>query len=169
MKDTIQYLALTEAVDNFNERHYVTRGYLADIIGFKGENAAIQLSNYLNPNNETKLFNHRQFIQLLRAFDDLARRAYFDAMMKPFGYETCKIVYSDTVDEESLKSLHTRTDDAMVKGMETFKTVKISLKDKTLDKKELIAIEKEARETKEHFRDIEETARSRRVKEFGDM
>ena len=164
-KDLTLYTAHKKAIDSYCERHCVDRGHFADILGFNGENAGIQLSNCLNLNSDKTLNDKRKNL-LLQAYDDISRRIFFDELQRPWGYTTCKIKSVVPVD---IKVFHILADDAMMEGDEAFRTIKMSLRDKTLDEKELINIEKECKEAKELYRELEEQARARRVDEFGGM
>ena len=84
------YTALTKAVEDYNERKNLDRGHLADALGFKGVNSAIQLSNALNPNNHTKTLNDEKKYRLLESVDDEARMVFFREWMRQWGAEACK-------------------------------------------------------------------------------
>ncbi len=164
-KDLTFYSAHQAAMTSYCERHFVNRGHFADILGFNGENANIQLSNCLNPNSDKTLNDKRKEL-LFHAYDDISKRVFFDVLMRPSGYTTCKI---ESVEPVELNIFHMLADDAMIEGDEAFKTIKMSLRDKMLDEKELIAIENDCKKTKELYRELEEQARARRVEEFGGM
>ncbi|MDM5272097.1 hypothetical protein PGH07_07885 [Sulfurovum sp. zt1-1] len=99
-KPILLYAALTKAVDDFNTRHNITRGHLADAIGFSGDNAAIQFSNCLNPNNYDKSLNAQKIDLLIHTIDHEARMVFFREYMRQFGikpvsYELFNVTVND--------------------------------------------------------------------------
>jgi len=142
------YLALTAAVDDFNRRHHLDRGHLADAIGLRGPNARIQLSTLLNHNSERAL-NDAQRERLLHALDDPARRVFFDARVREYGYrlepmETAPV----RIDPGDL------ADQAMLEAADVFHAMKDALTDDHLDVDELRRIRKEAIEARDKYEDV---------------
>lgn len=143
-KPLILYTALTKAVDDYNERHYLTRGHLADAIGFFGENAAIQFSNALNPLNHDKTLNDEKKYKLLHSMDHEAVKVFFAHYMKQFGLMPVEIM-TDT--SSTLISFHAAVDDVMLESDDVFKTTKMALKDEKLTTDEIHDIIKELDES----------------------
>jgi len=135
------YTALTKAVDDYNNRHMLNRGHLADVLGFTGDNAAIQLSNALNPNNHTKTLNDEKKYRLLESVDDEARMVFFREWMRQWGLKPAKM--SAPTMEVCMSIL---VDDAQMEADDVFKTAKMALRDETLDEKECLDIIREAEE-----------------------
>ena len=67
------YIALNRAVNDYCERHGISRGAFAIRVGFNGENAENQLSNHLSPKN----ISHERKQMILEELDDTSRRLYF--------------------------------------------------------------------------------------------
>lgn len=141
-KPFIYYTALTKAVENYNKRHNYKRGHLADLLGFVGPNAANQFSNALNPINHDKILNDEKKYTLLYALDPEDRIVFFTHYMRQFGLKPVPI----NTPVVTFTSLHHAADNAMIEGDEAFKTIKLSLRDKTLDRDELKDIIKETTE-----------------------
>ena len=135
-KPLILYTALTKAVDNYNTRHHYSRSKLADDLGFIGENAAIQLSNALNPMNHDKTLNDEKKCRLLHTLEYEDLLVYFKHYMQQFGLRP---VSARRV-EARLTSMHNAADAALIVDGETFRVIKDALRDKTLTAKELKAI-----------------------------
>ncbi len=135
-KPLILYTALTKAVDNYNERNHFSRSKLADDLGFVGANAAIQLSNALNPLNHDKILNDEKKCRLLHVlkYEDLL--IYFKHYMQQFGLRPVSIRRP----EASMHDIHKSTDAAMIVDGEAFRVTKSALRDKTLTANELQAI-----------------------------
>jgi len=151
------YAALTEAVDNYNERNNCTRAQLADAVGYVGKNAAIQFSNALNPLNHSKTLNDEKKYILLHELDDEDRVIFFTQYMRqfnlrPVAIERCSITFVD---------MHDMIDDAMMEGDEAFKITKLALRDKTLDEDELRAIVKENTEAAQKYQELADMAQHR--------
>lgn len=146
-KPFIYYTALTRAVDDYNERHDYKRATLADKLGFVGENAAIQFSNALNPLNHGKTLNDERKYTLFHALDQEALTVFFTHYMKQFSLKPVPV----SVPVVTFKSLHHAADNAMIEGDEAFKTIKLSLRDRTLTRDELKAIIKETSEAEEAY------------------
>ena len=132
-KPLILYTALTKAVDNYNTRHHYSRSKLADDLGFVGENAAIQLSNALNPMNHDKTLNDEKKCRLLHTLEYEDLLVYFNHYMRQFGLRPVSI----RRDEATVGSIHSVIDEALIVDGEAFKITKDALRDKTLTAKEL--------------------------------
>lgn len=156
MKNPTKYAALTKAVDSFCQRHDLNRGHFADLLGYKGDNAVIQLNSTLNPTSDKTLNQSRETL-LFDAFDETSIRIYFDTRMKPYGLET-KPLHSATVPS---MNFHLVLDDAMIESDEAFRAGKMALRDGTLDEAELKAIMKESDEAAKKHREVYEMAEAR--------
>jgi len=148
------YNAFIKAVDGFNMRQNTCRRYLADLLGYRGDNASIQFSNALNPNNESKMLNHAKEEILLHALDDIAVKEYFTERMRAFGLRPVSIC-PVTI---TAVSFHEAIDNAMIEGDEAFKVTKRALKDKVLTSDELRDIIKESREASVKYQEIVDMA-----------
>jgi hypothetical protein len=151
------YKSLTKAIDGFNERHDTCRKYLADLIGYRGENASIQFSNALNPNNTSKTLNHEKEEAILHALDHEGVKEYFTGRLKAYGMrpvDTCR-------PETTVINLHEAIDNATIESGEAHKTTKLALKDNTLSEDELRAIVKENEEAQVSHAEVADMAKKR--------
>ena len=137
------YTALTKAVDNYNDRHFLNRGFFADVLNYKGESAARQFSAALNTNNYEKTINDNRKKILLNTMDDEARRVFFTEWMRQWGLKPCSLYKPESF---GIVALNILVDDAQIEADESFKTAKLALRDETLTSKELKDIIKEATE-----------------------
>ena len=141
------YIALTRAVDNYCERHDISRGAFAVRVGFRGDNAENQLSNHLNPRSMKNISHEREYM-ILQELDDISRELYFSKRGKEWGLSvdsgTTLVVSLDT-------SFHTLADEA-------FSTTKKALKDGVLIKKEVNAIRKESKEAVDFYQKMVDLA-----------
>ena len=151
------YTALTKAIDSFNERHDTCRKHLAEAVGYRGENASIQFSNALNPNNDTKFINHEKEEIILHALDHEGVKEYFTRRMKAFGMRPVEMCRP----EMTLISLHEAIDNATIESGEAHKTTKLALKDSTLTPDELRAIVKENSEAQVSHAEVAAMAQKR--------
>jgi|GEM_PF-3192957 len=156
-KPFIYYTALTKAVDNYNTRNLYTRGKLADDLGFIGENAANQFSNALNPINHDKTLNDEKKYKLMHTLEEEDLVIFFAYYMKQFGLKPISV----STPCVTYESLHQAADDAMIEGDEAFKTIKLSLRDKTLTSYELRAIVKESTEAEHAYAQTRVMAQNR--------
>ena len=143
------YTALTRAVENYNKRHHIDRGHLACAVGFVGENAAIQLSNALNPNNHDKTLNDEKKYRLLESVDDLARLVFFEEWMRQWGLKPA-MMSAPTVEV----CMSVLIDDAQMEADDVFKTAKMALRDEAIDEEECKDIIKEATEAMKMYEEI---------------
>ncbi len=135
-KPLILYTALTKAVDHYNVRNHYSRSKLADDLGFIGENAAIQLSNALNPLNHDKTLNDEKKCRLLHVLEYEDLLVYFRHYMQQFGLRPVSIRRYAA----SIKDMHQVADDAVIAGGEAFRVTKGALVDKTMTAKDIEAI-----------------------------
>jgi hypothetical protein len=149
------YQALTRAVDDYCDRHYIGRGAFALRVGFNGPNAENQLSNHLNPRSQKNISHEREYM-IMCELDDMARHVYFKLRGKEWGLDTQTTSKPTTINIDM--SFHTLADDAMIEGDEAFSAVKKGLKDGLLTKKELKAIRKESIEAVRHYEKMVELA-----------
>lgn len=156
-KPTNLYSALCKAVDSFGSRHFVTRGHLADMLGFHGENAAIQLSNALNPNNYDKSLNDEKKELLLHSIDHEARIVFFTEYMRQFGLKPAVM----GVHVLSMAEIGMALDDAEMESSEAFKAGKMAIKYGTLTQKDIEAIIKESSESSRKHDEIVAMAEAR--------
>jgi len=151
------YRAICAAVDDYNERHHYSRGYLADEIGFVGENAARMFSNAINPINHDKSLNDERKEALFHKIDNEARMVFFTEWMRQWELKPVRM----TKPSCSITSFHIVVDDAQMEADDSFKTAKMALRDETLDEDELEAIIKEATEAMRKQEEIIAMANSR--------
>lgn len=149
------YIAFTRAIDDYCERHDITRGCFALRIGFTGPSAENQISNHLNPNN-TKNISHEREQRILHQLDDEARELYFKMRTKEFGMSVCLDFKAlELLDDDDFHGL---ADAAMIEGDEAFATTKRALQDGSLSHKELKQIAKECRESAQHYERMADVA-----------
>lgn len=144
MKSKSFYTAMTKAVDDYNNRHNLNRGYFADVLGYKGDNASRQLSAALNPHSDDKTLNDERKEALIEEMDIDARMVFFTAYMKQWGLKP-EMIDVPAVSIEDI-NIHIALDNALIESDDAFKTGKFALRDKTLDEAELRAIIKESEE-----------------------
>jgi len=165
MKPYSLYAALTKAVDNYNERHHLNRGHLADALGYAGDNAARQLSNALNPNNSEKTISDHRKKLLFHAIDEEARMVFFTEWMRQWGLKPAKISAPTFC---SVHEFSVLVDDAQMEADDAFKTAKMALRDETLSEDECKAIIKEATEAMRMQEEIIAKAHARLEKMRGE-
>ena len=156
------YKAIAEALKSFGDRHYVNaRGHMADALGLRGPNAAIQLSNILNYKTYNplcpKALKIGQLAIILEELDQKDVAHIMNAMCEPHGLvcvpkEFCVV--------EGF-SFHEAADSAMLESDDAFSTTKLALRDKTLSEDELEAIIKESKEAEEAHYTLRQMAKKR--------
>lgn len=92
-KHTHFYRPIAEAIDYYNERHYLNRSHFARLLGYRGPNAATQLSTALNttsynPANPKRLSVDQMSVILDELDEDLRRRA-LEQIVNHYGYGIC--------------------------------------------------------------------------------
>jgi len=133
---------MTRAIDDYCERHDITRKSFSIRVGFCGDNAENQLSNHLNPRTMKNISHEREYM-MIQELDDKGRELYFNMRAKEWGMS----VGCDSVALVSIgMSMSELADDAIIESNEAFATIKKALKDGSLNKKEIKAIRKEAKE-----------------------
>ena len=85
------YSAVAKAIDSFGNRHHINaRQHLAPLLGYRGEHAAIQLSNMLNSTTYNPASPKRMSVdhlnEILLETDDIAREKMLSAIVEPFGF-----------------------------------------------------------------------------------
>lgn len=89
------YKAVAKAIDAWGDRcHINARAHLGKTLGFRGENAGIQLSNTLNSSTYNPTSPKRLSIDhldaLLQEVDAPAQEKILSAIIEPYGYTLCK-------------------------------------------------------------------------------
>ncbi|UFH59819.1 hypothetical protein [Sulfurovum mangrovi] len=114
-KPTLMYIAITKAVDDYNNRHNYDRGHLADKLGFNGPHASNQFSNCINPNTTDKSLNSYKIDLLLHLLDHEARMIFFREWMRQFALKPVATEsYPVTVDD-----LRQAADNVAIEGSES--------------------------------------------------
>ena len=90
------YATIAKAIDAFGDRNHINaRAHLARPLGFRGDNAHIQLSNTLNSTTYNPTSPKRLSVDhldvLLGEVDDIAREKILSAIVEPYGFTLCKI------------------------------------------------------------------------------
>jgi len=90
------YSAVAKAIDGFGDRNHINaRSHLAPVLGYRGDNAHIQLSNTLNSTTYNPTAPKRLSVDhldvLLHEVDDLAREKILSAIVEPYGWTLCKV------------------------------------------------------------------------------
>jgi len=85
------YSAVAKAIDGFGNRHHINaRSHLAPLLGFRGNNAHIQLSNTLNSTTYNPASPKRLSVDhldtLLGEVDEIAKEQILSAMVEPHGF-----------------------------------------------------------------------------------
>ena len=94
------YSAVAKAIDGFGERNHINaRSHLAPLLGYRGDNAHIQLSNTLNSTTYNPTSPKRLSVDhldvLLQEVDDLAREKILSSVVEPHGFTLCRVGMSD--------------------------------------------------------------------------
>jgi hypothetical protein len=148
---------MSEAINRFGDRHHVTgRSHFAQLLGYKGDNAAIQLSGALNHTSYNpalpKAINVDQLIVML---DELGedRKVIFDALAKEYGgvfhFNAEAAPNHDNVRDELIEISH-------LAGELSGKFLKFKHNDGVIDDLEAQELEKIAYETRKQLRAFEE-------------
>jgi len=92
-KNDIFYRAATEAIEAYEDRHYLGRKHFARLLGYRGPNAHIQLSSALNttsynPANPKRL-SVDQLGVLLDELDEDIRRDMLEKIVNRWGFGLC--------------------------------------------------------------------------------
>ena len=146
-KPTYIYKAITEALKLWEDRHYINaREHLAPLLGLRGKNASIQLSNILNYKSynpaSPKAMKLSQLDVILQEIDTEDVAYILSAIGDGFGLITVPKPNTLCV----LEDFHSAADEAMLENDDVFKVTKLALRDDTLDEDELSAIIKEIKE-----------------------
>jgi len=152
------YVALTRAVDDYCERHGITRGAFALRVGFAGENAENQISNLLNPNSQNNI-SHAREEMFLRELDAKGRELYFSMRLKAWDM-SLEHQRSNKVCVVEV-SLSEMADRAMIEGSEAFAEVKKHTFNSALTKKDVLKIRKEAYDAVVYFQEIVDLSEKR--------
>ncbi len=156
------YKAITEAINAWEDRHYINaREHLAPLLGLRGKNAAIQLSNILNYKSynprSPKAMKLSQLVIVLEEIDREDVRHILNAFGDPHGLA----VVEKEPAVHRLFDLHEAADRAMLENDDVFKVTKMALRDETLDEDELEAIIIEINEAEVANADLKAMAKRR--------
>ena len=154
------YKALSDAIDNYCKRHYITHDLLIKHVGL--DDSQDDLSALLSLETPEQI-THDQEHHILNKLDTQARKIYFEARVKEWDMGICKEPSSLTRIDISLGDL---ADDAMIESSESFTSVKVALEDGHLSKSEAEKIIKESNEALRCHQNIIDCAKQQ-LKEMG--
>ena len=92
-KNEIFYRASAEAIEAYEDRHYLGRKHFARLLGYRGPNAHVQLSSALNttsynPANPKRLSVDQLGVMLDEVDEDI-RRDMLEKIVNRWGYGLC--------------------------------------------------------------------------------
>lgn len=156
------YKAIAESLKAFGDRHYINaRSHMAEALGLRGKNAAIQLSNILNYKTYNpacpKALKIGQLAIILEELDQKDVAHIMNSICEPHGLICVKKEVSKTEDV----SFHEAADNVMLESDDVFKTTKLALRDDTLTEDELEAIIKEINESDNANANLKRLAKER--------
>lgn len=90
------YEATARAIDSWGDRNHINaRGHLAPLLGYRGDNAHIQLSNTLNSTTYNPALPKRLSVDhldlLLHEVDTTAKEKILSALVEPHGFTLCRV------------------------------------------------------------------------------
>ena len=145
------YTALTAAVDTYNDTHYLNRGHLADMLGYRGDNAARQFSAALNPSTHEKSLNSTRIHQLLDALDDGSRMVFFEQWMAQWALRPVSMCQAPRLE---IEQIHVLMDETQMESSEAWSTAKHALSDSVLTMSEVEDIRKQAVEARAKWDEV---------------
>jgi len=162
IKPTHIYKAISEAIDAWGDRNYINaRSHLAQALGLRGKNAAIQLSNILNYKSynpvSPKAMKLGQLSVIMDELDQEGVAHILNGIGDPHGL----MVVPKKMDVADHENFHKAADDAMLESDDVFKATKLALRDETLTDDELKAIIKEIDESESATAKLKAMAKER--------
>ena len=142
------YKAIAEALKAWEDRHYINaREHLAPLLGLRGKNAAIQLSNILNYKSYNPHSPKPMKLAQLAVIKDEIDREDVAHILNGMGDRYGLMVVAKKMDVAEHDNFHKAIDEAMLESDDVFKVGKLALRDETLTDEELMSIIKEIEES----------------------
>ncbi len=167
-KPVYLYKAITESIQSWGDRHYINaRQHLAPLLGLRGKNAAIQLSNMLN----YKSYNPRdpkpmKLAQLCIILDEIDAEDVAH-VLNALGDRDGLIAVPKNIVDGTPATFHGAIDRAMLESGDVFRAGKFALSEETLSAKSLRKIISEIEEAEAANAKLKAMARQR-LEEMGE-